>query len=174
MREEADPIAFQRWERELRGRPSRCERPPGWKFRRGCCDSRTEYRTGPRVPPRRNLSRADQLACYIARNYQQPLTSQSIADANGVHPNYAMNLFRQDVRHDDDDFITQHRISHAQRLLVTTDDAILNVALASGFQSLSRFNEAFKAACGCLPATIERRIPGQKVQIPVNSRSANR
>ncbi len=48
-------------------------------------------------------------------------------------------------------FITQHRISHAQRLLVTTDDAILDVALAAGFQSLSRFNEAFKAACGCSP-----------------------
>ena len=31
------------------------------------------------------------------------------------------------------------------------DDAMLNVALAAGFQSLSRFNEAFKAACGCSP-----------------------
>jgi AraC-like DNA-binding protein len=27
----------------------------------------------------------------------------------------------------------------------------LDVALAAGFQSLSRFNEAFKAACGCSP-----------------------
>jgi AraC-like DNA-binding protein len=48
-------------------------------------------------------------------------------------------------------FITQHGISHAQRLLVTTGDAILDVALAAGFQSLSGFNEAFKAACGCSP-----------------------
>ncbi len=97
------------------------------------------------------LSRADQLACYIAKNYQQPLTSQSIADANGVHPNYAMGLFRQTFGTTMTSFIIQHRISHAQRLLVTTDDTILNVALASGFQSLSRFNEAFKAACGCSP-----------------------
>ena len=36
-------------------------------------------------------------------------------------------------------------------MLVTTNDAILNIALASGFQSLSRFNEAFKMACGCSP-----------------------
>ena len=43
------------------------------------------------------------------------------------------------------------RISHAQRLLVTTDDTILDIALAAGFQSLSRFNEAFKSICGCPP-----------------------
>jgi hypothetical protein len=42
-------------------------------------------------------------------------------------------------------------LDHAQRLLVTTDDAILNLALDSGFQSLRLFNEAFKAACGCSP-----------------------
>jgi AraC-like DNA-binding protein len=105
----------------------------------------------PKSPPSSLLSRADKLACYVARNYQQPLTSQSIAEANGVHPNYAMNLFRKTFGTTVTAFITQHRISHAQRLLVTSDDAILEIALASGFQSLSRFNEAFKATCGCSP-----------------------
>jgi AraC-like DNA-binding protein len=53
-------------------------------------------------------------------------------------------------------FITQHRITHAQRLLATTDDTILDVALDAGFQSLSRFNEAFKAACGCSPSEFRK------------------
>jgi AraC-like DNA-binding protein len=91
------------------------------------------------------------LACYIARNYQQPLTSQLIAEANDVHPNYAMNLFRETFGTTMKSFVTQHRISHAQRLLVTTDESILNIALESGFQSLSRFNEVFKGACSCSP-----------------------
>jgi AraC-like DNA-binding protein len=97
------------------------------------------------------LSRADQIACYIARNYQHPLTSESIAEALGIHANYAMNLFRKTFGTTMSAFIVQHRISHAQRLLVTTDNAILNIALDSGFQSLSRFNEAFKTSCGCAP-----------------------
>lgn len=97
------------------------------------------------------LSRADQLACYIARNYHASLTADAIARANGLHPNYAMNLFRRAFGTTMTSFITQHRISHAQRLLVTTGDTVLEVALAAGFQSLSRFNEAFKAACGCSP-----------------------
>ena len=76
---------------------------------------------------------------------------RAIAEANGVNPNYAMNLFRQTFGTTMSHFITEHRIAHAQRLLVTSDETILKVAFAAGFQSLSRFNEAFKAACGCSP-----------------------
>jgi AraC family transcriptional regulator, melibiose operon regulatory protein len=101
--------------------------------------------------PEPALSRADQLACHIARNYHEPLTADGIARAVGLHPNYAMNLFRRTFGTTMTSFITQHRISHAQRLLLTTGDPVLDVALAAGFQSLSRFNEAFKAACGCSP-----------------------
>ncbi len=97
------------------------------------------------------LSSADQPACYIARNYQRPLTSQSIAEAIGVHPNDAMTLFHATFGTTTTTFITQHCISHAQRLLVTTDESILNIAQESGFQSLSRFTQAFKAACGSSP-----------------------
>ena len=97
------------------------------------------------------LSRADQLACFIAKNYQQPLTSETIAAANEVHPNYAMSLFKKTFGTTMTAFVVQHRLSHAQRLLATTDDSILNVAMEAGFQSLSRFNEAFKAECGCSP-----------------------
>lgn len=150
--DESDQLKFQQWEKELRDgdptneRAARLEvRARLLRFARGKAD-----RPVAKYPPPQ-LSRADQLACFIARNYQQPLTSSSIAEANGVHPNYAMNLFRQTFGTTMTHFITGHRISHSQRLLVTTDDAILNVALAAGFQSLSRFNEAFKAACGCSP-----------------------
>lgn len=151
VRDEADEIAFHRWEQELRAEDSILERAAQLEVRARLLRFAHRISHGPtaRAPPM--LSRADQLACYIARNYQQPLTSQSIADANGLHPNYAMNLFRKTFGTTMTTFIIQHRIAHAQRLLVTTDDAILNVALDSGFQSLSRFNEAFKAACGCSP-----------------------
>jgi len=148
----SDQLKYQQWERELNDDASGSERAARLevqarllRFARGMADRPTVRHPTPQ------LSRADMLACYIARNYKQPLTSQSIAEANGVHPNYAMNLFRQTFGTTMTHFIVAHRISHAQRLLVTTDDAILDVALAAGFQSLSRFNEAFKAACGCSP-----------------------
>ena len=40
---------------------------------------------------------------------------------------------------------------HAQRELVTSDAKVLAVALDAGFGSLSRFNAAFRAICGCSP-----------------------
>ena len=97
------------------------------------------------------LSRADSIACHIALHYAEPLTSRSIAEAVGLHPNYAMALFRKAFGVTITEFIVQHRLCHAQRLLVTTGDSILDVALSSGFQSLSRFNEAFKRAFNCAP-----------------------
>ena len=147
-----DQLKFQQWERELRRGDPTNERAARLEVRARLLRLASGKVGRPAVSNSSpQLSRADQLACYIARNYHQPLTASSIAEANGVHPNYAMSLFRKTFGTTMTHFITEHRISHAQRLLVTTDDAILNVALAAGFQSLSRFNEAFKAACGCSP-----------------------
>src|SRR5205823_5206608 len=74
------------------------------------------------------LSHADQIACYIARHYSEPLTADQIAKAVGLHPNYAMNLFRKAFGTTMMHFLVQHRISHAQRLLVTTEDPIIEIA----------------------------------------------
>lgn len=146
-----DQMNFHRWEQDLKTNDRALQRAAQLevkarllRFARGNSDRATTTSMAA-------LSRADQIACYIARNYQQPLTSQSIAEAMGVHANYAMNLFRKTFGTTMTAFIIQHRISHAQRLLFTTDEAILSIALDSGFRSLSRFNEAFKAACGCAP-----------------------
>jgi AraC-like DNA-binding protein len=147
-----DALKFRQWEAELNGRE-----PSGHQAARLEVQARllrlarTSSSTPEVRPPDPLLSRADRIACYIARNYQRRLTVRSIADASGLHPNYAMNLFRRAFGTTMTHFITQHRISHAQRLLVTSGDSVLQVALAAGFQSLSRFNEAFKAACGCSP-----------------------
>lgn len=150
-RDEADRVAFQRWELDLRSGDRSLEHAARLevqarllRFARGIADKTAASSTA-------TVSRADRLACYLAKNYQQPLTSQAISEAIGLHPNYAMALFRKTFGVTMTQFIIQHRISHAKRLLVTTDDDILNIALESGFQSLSRFNEAFKAACGCSP-----------------------
>ena len=149
--------------------------PSALRCRRDCCGWRGRCPTHPGLRSSDPaLSRADQLACYIARNYHEPLTAEMIAKANGLHPNYAMNLFRRAFGTTMTTFITQHRISHAQRLLVTTGDSILNIALAAGFQSLSRFNEAFKSICGCPPrdyrhvhrGTGDSRFPEREPRIP--------
>ncbi len=151
IQKNCDEMAFQRWEQDLKTDDRALQRAARLEVQARLLRFAREKTDGAVTTSMATLTRADQIACYIARNYQQPLTSQSIAESIDVHANYAMTLFRKTFGTTMTAFIVQHRISHAQRLLVTTDDAILSIALDSGFQSLSRFNEAFKAACGCAP-----------------------
>lgn len=97
------------------------------------------------------LSRMEQIAYFIARHYTEPITAEQISESTGLHPNYAMSLFRKTFGMTLMDCVAQHRLSHARRLLVTTDKKIVDVAMNSGFNSLSRFNEAFRKSCGCSP-----------------------
>ncbi len=97
------------------------------------------------------LSKAEQMALYIAQHYTVPLTVEEISGSVGLHPGYAMTLFQKTIGLTFVEYITQHRLSHAQRLLATSSEKVLTIALESGFGSLSRFNDAFKRAFGCTP-----------------------
>lgn len=103
------------------------------------------------------LNRVEQMACLIAHRYLEKLSVQEIGQAVGLHPNYAMALFQKTFGTTLVGYLTHHRVSHAQRLLATTDEKILDVAFSSGFASLSRFNEAFRRACGCSPREYRNR-----------------
>ena len=48
-------------------------------------------------------------------------------------------------------YLTQYRVAHAQQLLLTTEQSISEIALASGFSSLSRFYAAFREICNDSP-----------------------
>jgi len=105
----------------------------------------------PVVRDRANADRIRQMLCFIAKNYTEEITVELISRSVGFHPNYAMNLFRKTFGTTLVNYVTRHRVSHAQRLLASSDQKIVDVAMSSGFNSLSRFNDAFKRACGCSP-----------------------
>jgi len=97
------------------------------------------------------VRRVGQMVAYIAQNYTKQVTVELVSKSAGLHPHYAMSLFRRTLGTTLINCVTQHRISHAQRLLITTDKKIVDVALTVGFNSVSRFNAAFKKATDCSP-----------------------
>ena len=112
--DKTDQLKFQQWEEELKNDDPTVALAARLEVRARLVRLARIISDRPNAThPTPKLSRADQLACFIARNYQQPLTSQTIAKANGAHPNYAMNLFRQTFGTTMTHFITEHRISHA-------------------------------------------------------------
>lgn len=102
------------------------------------------------------LSKVEHMAAYIAQHYQDSILIEEIATEVGLHPNYAMSLFKKTFNLTINEYLTQHRLSHAQRLLATTDAKIIDIALDAGYPTLSRFYEAFKKSCGCSPSSYRR------------------
>lgn len=127
------------------------------RLRRLALDQRDRLRPARRRAPSLSklagpaLSKAERMACYIATHYTEPIAMADVTGAVGLHPNYAMSAFRSAFGSTLREFVEQHRLAHAQRLLVTTDRAILDIAMDAGFGSLSRFNTAFRQRCGCTP-----------------------
>lgn len=93
----------------------------------------------------------ERMATFVARHYRDPIGLADVAREVRLHPDYASALFRKVFGVTPTRFILQHRVSHAQRMLVTSDARVLEVAMEAGFGSLSRFNAAFRDLCGCPP-----------------------
>ena len=104
-----------------------------------------------------NLGKAEAMAGFIARNFKSRLLIRDIADAVDLHPDYAATLFRKTFGTTLNSLITRHRVAEAQRLLVSSDEPIVSVALTSGFDSLSRFNRAFKEVTGTTPSRFRKQ-----------------
>jgi AraC family transcriptional regulator, melibiose operon regulatory protein len=109
-----------------------------------------------------NLEKAESMACFVARNYTSRIQIKDIAECVGLHPDYAATLFRKTFGTTLNVLITRHRIAHAQRQLVTSSERVVNIAHDSGFESLSRFNRAFKQLAGMTPRQYRKTL-GQPV-----------
>ena len=93
------------------------------------------------------LQKIGRMAAYVADHYTEPLRLEQVAREVRLRPDYATTLFKKVSGLSVMDYVTQHRISHAKRLLLTTNDKVLDIALQAGFGSSSRFYEAFAEAC---------------------------
>ena len=103
------------------------------------------------------INNVERIAIYIAQNYQNPIKVAEIGKAVGLHPDYANSIFRKAFGCTLSDYIITERISHAKRNLVATNKSITEIAYECGFNSISRFNEAFLKINKCTPREFRKR-----------------
>lgn len=92
------------------------------------------------------------MAKFVAENYTGRITVSQVAASAGLNPDHATRIFKKVYHKGIKAFITEHRVLHAQRMLLSTDAKTLTIAMESGFGSLGRFNANFKSYCGCSPS----------------------
>lgn len=107
---------------------------------------------------KRHDSKAAELAEFISEHYLEPLQIKDVAAHTGLNESYASTLFKTTFSMTILEYLTQHRLAHAQRLLVTTDKSVLEIAFEAGFGSSSQFYSAFVKACGQTPLAFRKKV----------------
>ena len=110
------------------------------------------------IGPQTLLGKFERMTVFIAANYTRDIAVPDIAAEVEIHPNSAMRLFRQTCGLSMLEYLTMHRIWHAQHLLTTGDMKITDVAKACGFNSPNRFYAAFKRLVGKLPTEFRESL----------------
>jgi AraC family transcriptional regulator, melibiose operon regulatory protein len=95
---------------------------------------------------------------FIADKASENISVEDVARAAGLHPNYAMTIFKRSVGLSINQAIIRHRLDTAQSMLIATELPIAKIAFECGFGSLSRFYEAFYKRFRASPKVFRQRI----------------
>ena len=147
------------WSRLVRNRSLEAERivmlEAEARLRRMALDRRASPMLAPRAA---GAGRLERMVETIARRCLGRLRIPEVAEAAGLTRAYAMRLFRASMGMTMLEYITRQRVSHAQRLLATSDRGILDVMQACGFTSSTRFYTVFHNIANCNPGDYRRKF----------------
>ena len=117
---------------------------------RACKRCRPETRPG--SPAWEGTKATVSRALRLLAGTNSPENLTELADKLGVTDRHLRRLFHQHLGKSPMDVRQENRLSLATTLLTDSDGSIADVAYASGFQSLRRFNDAFKDKFGVPPS----------------------
>lgn len=89
---------------------------------------------------------------YIDEHYMEDLNLEQIAESIGFSKFHFSRLFKQYTNFTFCDYLCYRRLRVAEELLAQPDLSITEVALQSGFPSISTFNRLFKQHKNCTPS----------------------
>lgn len=88
---------------------------------------------------------------YINNNFMEDISLEAIADVAGFSKFHFSRLFKQFTDISFYDYLNQRRVKEAEKYLLNPSLSITEIALRSGFSSISTFNRVFKSFKECTP-----------------------
>ena len=95
---------------------------------------------------------------YIQKNYRQNISLDYIADLCQISNSYLSRLFKKVVGSNYVSYVNLVRISHAKKLLASTNKAIADIALELGFEESGYFIKVFKRFEGFTPNQYRNKV----------------
>ncbi len=103
-------------------------------------------------PGTQALPAAVRQACaWVREHHAETIRLDEVAARCGISTEYLSRLFHQSTGLRFREFLAETRLNHACAQLAGTRDRIADIAAASGFPTLSRFNQAFREHTGLTP-----------------------
>lgn len=99
---------------------------------------------------------------YIHHHFREPLTLEEVARRAPLSPNYFSECFHRVTGSPFQTYLQAVRLRFAMSLLAASDLSVTDVCYASGFNSLSHFDRAFKQKYGRSPRFYRRRYQDQR------------
>ena len=93
----------------------------------------------------------EQAKQYLSTHLTQEIRSADVAEAVGLSPAYLSRLFKRCCGQTIRDYLTAERIKTAQRLLVTDERSIAQIASLLRFCDQSHFTKVFREHVGLTP-----------------------
>ena len=100
------------------------------------------------------------VAAYIRAHFAEIKSRKQVAQHFHCHPTTVSNQIKHGTNQTFQTFLESCRIQEAQRLLVTTDLSVKEIAACVGFGSGSTFERAFQRQVGHLPRQYRREMGG--------------
>ncbi len=109
-------------------------------------------------PPGRGFDgeRVSRACQYLHAHFREPVSLAEVARAAGGSVSNLCAFFRKATGRTVIDYVNELRVDHAGRHLRETDRPILEIALESGYPTLSHFNRQFKKLTGVSPRQYRR------------------
>ena len=106
----------------------------------------------------KNLDKLKDVIKYIETNYHNPITIDEIAGISGFSASHFMKFFKKTTGSSFVDYLNDYRLSMAARMLISSEENIIDVATACGYENLSYFNRIFKKKYEMTPSEYRHRL----------------
>ena len=115
----------------------------------------------------RDMERIDKVFRYTMDNFKERIPLEDVAAIAGLSIPAFCNYFKKSTKKTYVDFLNEIRIGYACKLLIKTDNSIVDICYESGFNTLANFNKQF--------LKIKQETPSQyrKIFVASSSRQQN-
>ena len=95
---------------------------------------------------------------YIHTHFRDPITLEALARYLNLNKSYLCTIFKKATKDSFCNYTNRVRIEESKKLLLNTNESMLDIALAVGFSSASYFNTIFKKLEGKTPLEYRKGI----------------